>query len=47
MPAFEIETASFLGNFLAADIEDLKGECRKRAPADLEKVIREAAEHAG
>jgi hypothetical protein len=46
LPAFEIETASFLGNFLAADIEDLKGECRRRTPADLEKVIRDAAEHA-
>ena len=46
MPAFEIESESFLGNFLATDIEDLKGECRKRAPADLEKMIRDAAEHA-
>jgi hypothetical protein len=46
MPALEIERASILGNFLATDIEDLKGECRKRAPADLEEVIRDAAEHA-
>ncbi len=40
LPAFEIETISLLGTFLAADIEDLKKECRRRAPADLEAVIR-------
>ena len=28
------------GRFLAADTEDLKKECRKRAPQDLEAVIR-------
>ncbi len=32
----------FLATFLAADIEDLKKECRKRAPADLEAVIANA-----
>ncbi|HEX6104413.1 MAG TPA: hypothetical protein VFZ26_02440 [Gemmatimonadales bacterium] len=39
LPAFEILRDSFLGQFLAADIEDLRRECRKRSPADLETVI--------
>ena len=39
LPAFEITTDSILGKFLAADMEDLKKECRRRAPADLEAVI--------
>jgi hypothetical protein len=38
-PAFEITTDDFLGKFLATDIEDLKRECRKRAPEELEAVI--------
>jgi hypothetical protein len=42
LPAFEITTDNFLGNFLAADIDDLKRECRKRAPEELETVIRNA-----
>ena len=43
LPAFEITVGSILGRFLAADIEDLKKECRKRAPSDLEAVIEHAA----
>lgn len=43
IPAFEITMDGLLGKFLATDIEDLKKECRKRAPADLEAVITEAA----
>lgn len=39
LPAFEIRRDGFLGRFLAADIEDLKRECRKRAPEELEAVI--------
>ena len=39
LPAFEITTEGFLGSFLAADIEDLRRECRGRAPEDLEGVI--------
>ncbi len=39
LPAFEVTTNGFLGSFLAADIEDLKRECRSRAPADLDTVI--------
>ena len=39
LPAFEITTDSFLGQFLDADIEDLRRECRKRSPADLEAII--------
>lgn len=38
-PAFEITTGDFLGKFLATDIEDLKRECRRRAPEELEAVI--------
>jgi hypothetical protein len=39
LPAFEITTDCFLGEFLGADTEDLKKECRKRAPQNLEAVI--------
>ncbi len=42
LPAFEIATDGFLGRFLATDIEDLKRECRSRAPEDLEAVIANA-----
>jgi hypothetical protein len=44
LPAFEITNDGFLGEFLAADTEDLKRECRKRAPGDLEAVIAQAKE---
>jgi hypothetical protein len=43
LPAFEIRTDGYLGAFLAADIEDLKRECRKRSPEELESVISAAA----
>jgi hypothetical protein len=39
LPAFEVTTDGALGKFLATDIEDLKKECRKRAPGDLESLI--------
>ncbi len=42
LPAFEVTSDSQLGRFLAADMEDLKKECRKRAPEELEAVIAEA-----
>jgi hypothetical protein len=42
LPAFEIRTDGLLGRFLEADIEDLRKECRRRAPQDLENVIGEA-----
>ena len=45
LPAFEIQRNSFLGRFLAADIDDLKRECRKRAPEDLEEVIGNSGIH--
>jgi hypothetical protein len=38
-PALEVTTDGFLGKFLTSDIEDLRKECRKRAPDDLESVI--------
>ena len=47
LPAFEIMMEGFLGSFLAADIDDLRRECRNRAPDDLETVIGKATgEHA-
>lgn len=42
LPAFEITTDGLLGRFLVADTEDLKKECRTRAPEDLEAVIHDA-----
>jgi hypothetical protein len=42
-PAFEVMNEEFLGRFLATDIDDLKRECRTRAPEELELVITSAA----
>jgi len=42
LPAFEITRDGLLGTFLAEDIEDLKKECRRRAPEELETVISQA-----
>jgi hypothetical protein len=39
LPAFEITMDGMLGSFLAADVEDLRRECRARAPDDLVGVI--------
>ena len=39
LPVFEIRRDDFVGRFLAADIEDLRLECRKRTPEELESVI--------
>jgi hypothetical protein len=41
-PALEVTAESILGRFLTTDIEDLKRECRKRAPEELETVIADA-----
>jgi len=46
LPAFEVTVEGFLGSFLAADIEDLRRECRVRSPDDLEAVITDAGGHA-
>jgi hypothetical protein len=43
MPAFEVRADGLLGRFLATDIEDLKRECRRRAPEELETVIAHAS----
>jgi hypothetical protein len=43
LPAFEITTGGFFGEFLATDIEDLKRECRRRVPEELETVIHDSA----
>jgi hypothetical protein len=45
LPAFEVTADGFLGGFLAADIEDLRRECRTRNPEELELVIENAAGH--
>jgi hypothetical protein len=42
LPAFEVTVDGLLGSFLAADIEDLRRECRVRGPDDLEAVITNA-----
>jgi hypothetical protein len=42
LPAFEVTVDGFLGSFLAADIEDLRRECRPRTAEDLEAVITNA-----
>ena len=42
LPAFEVTVDGFLGSFLAADIEDLRRECRTRGPDELEAVITNA-----
>ena len=44
LPALEIASGSMLGNFLATDIDDLKRECRRRAPEELEAVIANAGD---
>lgn len=43
LPAFEITSDCLLGTFLAEEIADLKKECRRRAPDDLETVISNAS----
>ena len=42
LPAFEITSDCLLGTFLAEEIEDLKKECRRRAPEHLETIISNA-----
>jgi hypothetical protein len=42
LPAFEFTRDGVLGRFLAADMEDLRKECRKRAPDELDAVIQNA-----
>jgi hypothetical protein len=46
LPAFEISADSMLSRFLATETEDLRKECRRRAPEDLEAVISNAGEQA-
>ena len=43
LPAFELTTDGLFGEFLASDIEDLKRECRRRTPAELETVIHDSS----
>jgi hypothetical protein len=44
IPAFEVSTDGLLGTFLASDIEDLKRECRKRTPDELESLMATSTE---
>lgn len=45
LPAFEIRRDGLLGRFLDEDIEDLKRECRKRAPEELQALIGSSGSH--
>ncbi len=38
IPALEVSNEGLFGRFLATDIEDLKRECRRRAPGTLEEL---------
>ncbi len=38
IPALEVSNEGLFGRFLATDIEDLKRECRRRAPDTLEEL---------
>ena len=42
LPALEIRADGAMGRFLARDIDDLRKECRRCAPAELEGVITRA-----
>jgi hypothetical protein len=42
LPAFEVGMDSLFGRFLLAELGDLRKECRKCAPQDLEAVIEHA-----
>jgi hypothetical protein len=44
IPTFEVSTDGLLGTFLASEIDDLKRECRQRAPHELDAVIAETIE---
>jgi hypothetical protein len=43
LPAFEITSDGLFGEFLASDINDLKRECRRRTPEELETVIHDSS----
>ena len=43
LPALEITTDGFFGEFLGSDIDDLKRECRRRVPEELEAVIHDSS----
>jgi len=43
LPAFEITNEGLFGGFVASDIEDLKHECRRRTPEELETVIHDSS----
>ena len=43
LPALEISTGGFFGEFLGSDIDDLKRECRRRVPEELEAVIHDSS----
>ena len=43
LPAFEIANEGLFGRFVADDIDDLKRECRRRTPEELELVIQDSS----
>jgi hypothetical protein len=43
LPAFEVTTDGFFGGFLTHEIDDLKQECRRRTPEELETVIHDSS----
>ncbi len=43
LPAFEIMNEGLFGRFVADDIDDLKRECRRRTPEELELVIQDSS----
>jgi hypothetical protein len=43
LPAFEITNEGLFGEFLGSDIDDLKRECRRRTPEELEMVIHDSS----
>jgi hypothetical protein len=43
LPAFEITNEGLFGKFVTDDIDDLKRECRRRTPEELEIVIQDSS----
>ncbi len=44
VPAFEVSADGLFGKFIAAEIDGLKRECRRRTPGELEEMVSNANE---
>jgi hypothetical protein len=44
VPAFEVSADGLFGKFIAAEIDSLKRECRRRTPGELEEMVSNANE---